>query len=144
MAAVNPSVGRASPSARPDLPPPTSVLALPLSQDAVSASAGVMLTLVEDASETCSGGAATPLSPGRGRRLNVSHWVDVRGDIIAQSWRTVRLQQRFERKLERISVSFEVDPSVPNTVSIDVGRLCAVAVNLARILPFPHGSVGAA
>lgn len=56
-------------------------------------------------------------------KMNLSDRVDVRSSVIGQSWRIIRLQGRFEKKIENLRMVFSVTPGVPSTVSIDVDRI---------------------
>lgn len=99
----------------------------------MAGSTSVLLALVEDAFEAFFAGEDFLRSgdAAAGRRLNISHGVDVRAAIIAQSWRCVRLQARFAERIARLSrVAFHIAPTVPTTVSCDVSRICVVLVNL--------------
>lgn len=63
-------------------------------------------------------------------KLTVTEGVNVRSAIVAQSWRTVSLQQRFARKLELLRIAFKVEERVPATVAIDQGRMSLVLINM--------------
>lgn len=86
--------------------------------------ATVLLSLIEDATGVHTANVDSMF------KLNVTDGVGVRSGILAQCWRSVRLQSRFAHKLEQISVYFNVSDALPTTISIDQGRISVAVMNL--------------
>lgn len=133
-------------------------------QSALSSSTSVILSLVEEATNTAacfpgsggSGGQRVPPtapssagSPPHGpssesqqlrspsaasssdQSCAAAAPTDVRVDVIAQSWRIVRLQPQFASRIKLLQVFFKVSPHVPSTVTVaDVNRLRVVCVHI--------------
>lgn len=62
----------------------------------------------------------------------IAHGINLRERLIRQSFRTVRLQSRLQRKLWTLEPTLEISPRVPITASLDVPRSLAVYMSLVR------------
>lgn len=94
--------------------------------DVISGGAALILALVEDTQQ-----AYTSERGVKSMRSKITR-VDLREQLIRQSFRTVRLQNRLQQKLWALDPTLEVSPRVPITASLDVARSLAVYMSLVR------------